>query len=187
MTDRTCVPLSTASTPAVTSASALRTALHAGRQSSMSAADVATHEVGSHVRVSPEVQRAVARYETAALRLKELAGLHAHYMTGAQFDSLALAQDTMTESRRLLERTGDLHLIDASAPVPGIAPEVLRLRMQMRAADYNPDLPHQVEALACVAGIDTGRLAAVLVGRAPLDWRIRRGSLAAALGVEAVA
>lgn len=153
----------------------------------MSAADRAAHRSASHVRLTPEVHRAVTRFETAALRVEELAGLDARAMTGAQFDSLALAQDTMAESRRMLEQAGFLHLIDTSAPVPGVAPEVLRLRMQMRAADYNPDLPHQVEALACVAGIDTGRLAAVLAGRAPLDWRIRRGALARALGVEAVA
>jgi hypothetical protein len=68
----------------------------------------------------------------------------------------------------------------------GMSPAVLRLRMQMRAAHYNPDLSHSVEALACVAGIDTARLAAVLTGTAPLDWRIPQRRLAEILGVEAV-
>jgi hypothetical protein len=58
--------------------------------------------------------------------------------------------------------------------------------MQMRAAHYNPDLSHSVEALACVAAIDTARLAAVLTGNAPLDWRIPQRRLAEILGVEAV-
>jgi hypothetical protein len=83
----------------------------------MSAADRAAHDAGSLVRVSPEVQRAVARYETAALRVEELTGLDARYMTGAQFDSLALAQDTMAESRQVLEQAGQLHLIDAGSAV----------------------------------------------------------------------
>lgn len=153
----------------------------------MSAADRAAHESASHVRLSLASRRALASFESASLRVAELAGLDVGDMTGAQVDVLTGAQATMAESRRLLEKAGLLYLVDVSVPVPGLAPEVLRLRMQMRAADYNPDLPHQVEALACVAGMDAGRLAAVLAGRAPLDWRVRRGALACALGVEAVA
>jgi hypothetical protein len=83
----------------------------------MSAADVAAHESGSYVRVSPEIQRAVARFETAALRVEELTALDARHMTGAQFDSLALAQDTIAESRQVLEKAGLLHLIDAVSVV----------------------------------------------------------------------
>ncbi|WP_073444599.1 hypothetical protein [Streptomyces yunnanensis] len=81
----------------------------------MSAADRAAHQAGSHVRVSLEVQRAVARFETAALRVEELSGLDARGMSGAQFDSLVLAQDTMAESRRVLELAGLLHLIDTAS------------------------------------------------------------------------
>ncbi|MEU5016341.1 hypothetical protein AB0G60_02785 [Streptomyces angustmyceticus] len=83
----------------------------------MSAADRAAHEAASFVRVSPEISRAVARYEVAALRVEELAGLDARHMTGAQFDSLALAQDTMAESRQVLEQAGLLHLVDAGSAV----------------------------------------------------------------------
>ncbi|MET7795686.1 hypothetical protein [Streptomyces decoyicus] len=83
----------------------------------MTAADVAAHRSGSHVRVSPEVQRAVVRYEIAAARLEELSELDGRYMTGAQFDSLTLAQDTIAESRQVLERAGLLHLIDAGSAV----------------------------------------------------------------------
>lgn len=83
----------------------------------MSAADIAAHEASSFVRTSPEVQRAVVRYEIAAARLEELADMDARFMTGAQFDSLALAQDTMAESRQVLARAGLLHLVDAGSAV----------------------------------------------------------------------
>lgn len=55
----------------------------------------------------------------------------------------------------------------------------------MRAANYNPDLPHHVQALACVVTIDTARFAAVLTGRAPLDWRIPRERLTHTLSIAA--
>ncbi|MFD8545621.1 hypothetical protein [Streptomyces sp. NPDC059649] len=63
----------------------------------------------------------MTRFEVAALRVAELAGLDAGDMTGAQFDSLALAQDTMAESRWMLEQAGLLHLIDTSTVVPAVA------------------------------------------------------------------
>ncbi|MFF7411626.1 hypothetical protein [Streptomyces lydicus] len=81
----------------------------------MSAADIAAHESASHVRISPEIGRAVARYEVAVLRVEELGRVDARRMTGAQFDSLALAQDTITECRRVLAQAGLLHLIAATA------------------------------------------------------------------------
>ncbi|GGX40412.1 hypothetical protein [Streptomyces noursei] len=83
----------------------------------MSAADVAAHEKASHVRLSPEVQRAVTRFEVAALRVEELTALDAREMSGAQFDSLTLAQDAVAESRRVLELAGLLHLVDGSVLV----------------------------------------------------------------------
>ncbi|MEV5977520.1 hypothetical protein [Streptomyces sp. NPDC052114] len=67
------------------------------------------------------------------------------------------------------------------SPAPPPPPEVLRLRTQMRAADYNPDQPHKVSALACVIGVDTHRLTAVITGRAPLNHRIPREHLARVL------
>ncbi len=89
---------------------------------------------------------------------------------------------SLREALRLVLRA--LHAEPQSGPQ--LTPEVLRLRMQMRAADYNPDLPHQVEALACIATINTQLLMAVLTGRAPLDWRIPRDSLAQVLGVDRI-
>ncbi|MGW2226816.1 hypothetical protein [Streptomyces formicae] len=65
------------------------------------------------------------------------------------------------------------------------APEVLRLRMRMRAAHYNPDLPHEVQALETVAGIWPGHLADVVAGRAPLDHRIPQQTLNRILSIAA--
>ncbi|MFF9632943.1 hypothetical protein [Streptomyces fradiae] len=75
----------------------------------------------------------------------------------------------------------------AFAPRGPITPTVLRLRTAMRAARYNPDLPHQVEAFATIATIDTPYLRALLTGRAPLDRRLPRHRVAQALGIKAVA
>ncbi|MGW2223837.1 hypothetical protein [Streptomyces formicae] len=77
-------------------------------------------------------------------------------------------------------------LESAFRPTPTPSPAVLRLRMQVRAAGYNPDRPHEVSALACVIGVDTVRLADVLAGRSALGWLVSRRVLAEALGVEAV-
>lgn len=71
----------------------------------------------------------------------------------------------------------------STRPTMRVTPAVLRLRTQMRAADYNPDQPHHVDALACVLGITTAQLAAVLTGRSPLDWRIPRRQLTKTLGI----
>lgn len=65
--------------------------------------------------MSADVARAVTRYEIAAAQYAELTAMDARDMTGAQFDSLALAEDTMSEARRLLAQAGQLHLIDRTA------------------------------------------------------------------------
>ncbi len=79
----------------------------------MTLADRLAHEAGSYVRTTPEVQRAVTRYEVAAERYRELTSLD-RPMTGAEFDSLALAQDKMAEARATLAAAGQLHLIEAA-------------------------------------------------------------------------
>lgn len=68
-----------------------------------------------------------------------------------------------------------------------MTPAVLRLRTAMRAAHYNPDLPHEVEAFATYVTIDTTYLTAVLAGRAPIDYRFPRERAARTLGIKAVA
>lgn len=78
---------------------------------SRSVADVLAHEAGSYVRVTPEVQRAVTVYEVASERYRELTNL-GRQMTGAEFDSLALAQDRIRDARATLATAGQLHLIE---------------------------------------------------------------------------
>lgn len=120
------------------------------------------------------------------------------------------AHGALTESLRILLRALDISGIQAAAEAdtvrrsvdaqfpavaaflaapsrraPHLTPEVLRLRMQMRAARYNPDLPHEVQALETVAGIWPGLLADVIAGRAPLDHRIPRQTLDRVLSVAA--
>lgn len=80
----------------------------------MSPADVAAHEAGSYVRVTPEVARAVTIYEGASQRYAELAAMDARTMSGADFDSLALAQDRMNAARATLAAAGQLHLIEVA-------------------------------------------------------------------------
>ncbi len=63
--------------------------------------------------ITRDVQRAVTRYEVAAARYRELTTLD-RPMTGAEFESLALVQDTMADTVRALTATGMLHLVEAS-------------------------------------------------------------------------
>lgn len=64
--------------------------------------------------ITSEAERAVTRYEVASARYTELTGL-GRPMTGAEFDSLALAQDTMADSVRVLRAAGQLHLIGGAS------------------------------------------------------------------------
>jgi hypothetical protein len=91
----------------------MSTAVYSPTAQGLSLADRLAHEAGSYVRVTPEVQRAVTRYEVAAARYRELMGL-SREMTGAEFDALALAQDMMAASRATLAAAGQLHLIEVS-------------------------------------------------------------------------
>jgi hypothetical protein len=76
--------------------------------------DVLAHEAGSYVRVTPDVARAVTVYEVASERYAELVAMDARKMTGADFDSLATAQDRMNEARARLAAAGQLHLIEVA-------------------------------------------------------------------------
>jgi hypothetical protein len=64
-----------------------------------------------------------------------------------------------------------------------MSPEVLRLRMTARAAQYNPDDSAALAGLAITAGIEPERLAAQFTGRAPLT-RQTRMRLARTLNVD---
>jgi hypothetical protein len=79
------------------------------------------------------------------------------------------------------DRTGALSSSESTGrltPVYGAArasmsPEVLRLRMAARAAQYNPDDSAALAGLAITAGIEPARLAAQFTGRAPLTRQTR--------------
>ena len=61
----------------------------------------------------PEIVRAVTRYEVASARTAELSAvMDTRDLTGAEFDSLVLAQDLMAGSRTTLAAAGQLHLIE---------------------------------------------------------------------------
>jgi hypothetical protein len=81
-----------------------------------STADRLAHEAASHVRVTPDVAKAVTRYEVASARLAELsAAMDVRDLSGAEFDSLSVAQDTMRASKAVLAAAGQLHLIEAGS------------------------------------------------------------------------
>lgn len=63
---------------------------------------------------TPDVVRAVSRYEVASARTAELSvAMDSSSLSGAEFDSLVLAQDVMAASRTVLAAAGQLHLIEA--------------------------------------------------------------------------
>lgn len=62
---------------------------------------------------TPAVVRAIVRYEVASARTVELAAaMDTRSLSGAEFDSLALAQDVMADSLAVLAAAGQLHLIE---------------------------------------------------------------------------
>jgi hypothetical protein len=79
--------------------------------STLSLADRLAHEAASHVRTTPEVQRAVTRY---GICLARVAGLTMRdRLTAAEYDELADAQDELTRLHEQLEAAGQLHLVVA--------------------------------------------------------------------------
>lgn len=76
--------------------------------------DVLAHEAGSYVRRTPEVQRAVTVFEVAFATVDRLSRVDARDMSPTQFDSLASAQQRMTEARATLAAAGQLHLIEVA-------------------------------------------------------------------------
>jgi hypothetical protein len=141
-----------------------------------------------------QAQRATAHHGLSYAALATAAALPSRPDPDDLDVAIRVAQDlldsdqllSLREALRLLLRALGAEPADHPDVKPWPSPEVLRLRMQMRAANYNPDLPHKVRALACVATIDTEYLAAVLTGRAPLDHRIRPENLARVLGVDTI-
>lgn len=77
----------------------------------LSTADRLAHVASSYVRVAPEVQRAVTRYEVACARYDELIARPASSLSAAEFDAFQTAQQVIAESAGILADAGQLHLI----------------------------------------------------------------------------
>ncbi|WHM30248.1 hypothetical protein OH540_09455 [Streptomyces sp. BPPL-273] len=84
------------------------------RLSGQSVADTLAHEAGSYVRVTPAVQRAVARYEAATARYDELIARPASTLSPAEFDAFGDAQQAIGEALGVLADAGQLHLIEVA-------------------------------------------------------------------------
>lgn len=70
------------------------------------------HDTHSYSRMTPEVRRAVIRFEIASERTAELSHLmDQRTLTVAEFDVLEHAQDVMAGARAVLADAGMLHLI----------------------------------------------------------------------------
>lgn len=74
--------------------------------------DQLAHEAGTHVRVTPEIRRAVVRYGMCRDTLAELDGKRID--TARQFDALADAQDGLSEAVATLTAAGMLHLVEVA-------------------------------------------------------------------------
>ncbi|MEU7240294.1 hypothetical protein [Streptomyces sparsogenes] len=80
----------------------------------MTSADRLAHEAASHVRATPEVQHAVARYGTLSASIDRLSSRESHYMTPADWRELHSAQDERYELHQRLAAAGQLHLIEVA-------------------------------------------------------------------------
>ncbi|MGW7087564.1 hypothetical protein ACWGH2_29265 [Streptomyces sp. NPDC054871] len=85
------------------------------RLNGRSIADVVTHELASYVRVSPEVHRAVVRYDIVQAKIDRLSSLDVRDMTPAQFDGLVEAQIELTALRVQLAEADALHLVEVQS------------------------------------------------------------------------
>lgn len=75
----------------------------------MSPADRLAHDLASHVRLSPEIHRAVVRYGICLTRFAELK--MRDRLTPAEYDAMADAQTELTRLHEQLEAAGLLHLV----------------------------------------------------------------------------
>ncbi|MFE4671083.1 hypothetical protein [Streptomyces sp. NPDC056723] len=78
----------------------------------LSAADRAARAAASYVRVTPDVERAVVRYEIAKAAFDRLSAMDARDMSGRQVTLMTEAQGEMAERRAFLESVGQLHRIE---------------------------------------------------------------------------
>ena len=82
----------------------------------MTASDVLAHEAASFVRVTPEVQRAVARYTVASAAIAKVSQVMGmRDLTDIEAGDFEYMQDVMRESWSVLAAAGQLHLIEAAS------------------------------------------------------------------------
>lgn len=74
--------------------------------------DALAREASSHIRVSPEVERAAAGYKAAAARYDELIVRPADTLSPAEFDAFQDSGQRMAETLGVLADAGMLHLIE---------------------------------------------------------------------------
>jgi hypothetical protein len=80
----------------------------------LSLADRLTHEAASHIRVTPEVQRAVARHRVASAAIATVSQVVAERdLTDIEASDFEYVQDVMREARATIAAAGQLHLIEA--------------------------------------------------------------------------
>jgi hypothetical protein len=94
------------------------------------------------------LRRAVTRYDICLATVARLTMLDSRRMTGAEFDSLAQAQDELTQLHNELEQAGQLHLLVApmtppAPPQPVFAPVEFRTARgepatEVPVADWQP-------------------------------------------------
>ncbi|MEU8829379.1 hypothetical protein [Streptomyces sp900116325] len=81
----------------------------------MSAADRLAHEAASYVRSTPEVQRAVARFRSAALTVASYEAMDSADMTPDEHNAWYDKLNVMRDARATLATAGQLHLIEPAA------------------------------------------------------------------------
>ncbi|MFF1709285.1 hypothetical protein [Streptomyces sp. NPDC058268] len=74
--------------------------------------DALAREASSHVRVSPEIEEAVACYKAAAAVFDLLYDRPADTLSPAEFDAFRNAQQLVAEMLGVLADAGMLHLIE---------------------------------------------------------------------------
>ncbi|MGW8679616.1 hypothetical protein ACWGNN_00855 [Streptomyces sp. NPDC055817] len=86
--------------------------MRADHPAPLSAADRAARKAASHVRLTPDVQRAVTRFTVAAARYDELVAKPASKLTASEFEAIRDARQVVAESFATLAEAGMTHLVE---------------------------------------------------------------------------
>lgn len=111
MTTATCTRLTAPLPPAAVAAMSSLELRLSGR----TVPDALAREASSHVRVSPEIEEAVACYMAAAAVFDELYARPASTLSSAEFDAFRRSQQLVAETLGVLADAGMLHLIEVQS------------------------------------------------------------------------